>query len=89
MPYLKSKDKNNFTGSHITTDYMSGLDARDFAGHVNYFNYLAIKKWINKNGKRYWILALFTGTLLCCILEVYRRIVAPYEDEAIEKNGDV
>ena len=89
MPYLKEEDKNNFTGSHGLTDYMSDLSAQEFAGHVNYLNFLAIRKWIKKNGKKYWILALFIGTLICCVLEVYRRIVAPYEDDAIKKNGDV
>lgn len=29
------------------------------------------------------------GVLECAKLELYRRMVAPYEDEAIEKNGDV
>jgi len=89
MPYLKPEDKNNFTNSHAVTEYMSGLSAQDFAGHVNYLNYLAIKKWIAKNEGRYWIFALFIGTLICCVLEIYRRLVAPYEDKAIEKNGDV
>ena len=44
---------------------------------------------INKNGKKYWIFALFVGTLMCCILEVYRRLIAKYEDNAIKRNGDV
>lgn len=29
------------------------------------------------------------GVLECCKLELYRRAVAPYEDEAIKKNGDL
>lgn len=29
------------------------------------------------------------GALECCKLELYRRLVAPYEDESIERNGDV
>lgn len=29
------------------------------------------------------------GVLECCKLEMYRRAVGPYEDTAIEKNGDV
>lgn len=29
------------------------------------------------------------GSLVCCLLEFYRRHVGPYEDKAIERNGDV
>lgn len=35
--------------------------------------------------KRYDIV----GALRCCELEIYRRLAGPYEDKAIEKNGDV
>ena len=34
-------------------------------------------------------LALVLGILESAKLEIYRRVVAPYEDEAIERNGDV
>ena len=39
--------------------------------------------------KRYWALALAIGTVFCAILEFYRRFVGPYEDDAIQKNGDI
>ncbi len=29
------------------------------------------------------------GVLACAQAEVYRRLIAPYEDEAIKRNGDV
>jgi hypothetical protein len=29
------------------------------------------------------------GALECCKLEMYRRAIAPYEDEKIAQNGDV
>lgn len=29
------------------------------------------------------------GVLRCCQLELYRRMVAPYEDKKIQENGDV
>ena len=28
------------------------------------------------------------GALECCKLELYRRLVGPYEDEVLEANGD-
>jgi hypothetical protein len=38
---------------------------------------------------RYRLCNLVVGVLECCKQEFYRRLVGPYEDKAIEKNGDV
>jgi hypothetical protein len=38
---------------------------------------------------RYSHFERFVGSLVCCLLEFYRRHVAPYEDKAIQRNGDV
>jgi len=42
-----------------------------------------------EDGWRYSSLADVVGTLEAAKLEVYRRLVAPYEDGAIDKNGDL
>lgn len=91
MPYLKYKDKEKVTdnGALELEDYYSKLSPQDFAGHINYLNFWLVKNWVKKNGKKYWIFALITGTLVCCVLEIYRRLVAPYEDEKIKSSGDV
>jgi len=41
------------------------------------------------DGWNYSSLADVIGTLEAAKLEVYRRLVAPYEDDAIRKNGDL
>ncbi|MHA2013301.1 MAG: DUF6899 family protein [Candidatus Helarchaeota archaeon] len=91
MPYLPEKSKTlvSKNGAWELEEYYSKLTPQDFAGHLNYLNYRIVKCWIKKNGKRYWIFALIVGTLICCVLEIYRRLVAPYEESAIKKNGDV
>lgn len=91
MPYLKYKDKEKVTdnGGLQLENYYSKLSAPDFAGHINYLNFWLIKNWIQKNGKKYHIFALFVGTLVCCVFEVYRRLVTPYEESKIQENGDV
>lgn len=38
---------------------------------------------------RYYIIARVSGVLANVKDEFYRRLAVPYEDEAIEKNGDV
>ena len=91
MPYLKYKNKEKIKvkGLEDLEEYYISLPAQEFAGAVNYLNFKLVKSWIEKNGKKYWILALFIGTLICCVFEIYRRIIAPYEDNAIQRNGDV
>jgi hypothetical protein len=91
MPYLTSEDKTRLdsNGFFKLREYTDNLSAQDVAGTINYLNFKLIKSWINKNGKKYWIFALIVGTLICCVLEIYRRLIADYEDSAIERNGDV
>ena len=91
MPYLSkpSKEKVTDNGGLELEKYYSSLKPQDFAGHINYLNYRLVKAWIRMNGKKYWIFALIVGTLVCSVLEIYRRLISKYEDEAIAKNGDV
>jgi len=62
-----------------------------FAGLLNYTcTRLALKVVRHRFGAmRYWIIAILTGTFKNIADEFYRRIAAPYEDQQIEKNGDV
>jgi len=39
--------------------------------------------------RRYWIIAILTGTFRNIADEFYRRIAVPYENRQIEKSGDV
>ena len=95
MPYLPEDHKQEIEKvCDLEHDacYIASKDTSDFAGAVNYINYVILKKRITvKDGqfKRYYQFALWVGTMICCVLEVYRRLVAPYEDKAIERNGDV
>lgn len=62
-------------------------DAHAFAGMLNYTcTRLALKLMPEK---RYWVVALIAGVFRNIGDEFYRRYAAPYEDEQIEKNGDV
>jgi hypothetical protein len=90
MPYLTVKDKEEIKNS---VDYLSDTLERkpieSFVGYINYLNFVFVRRWIKKNGKKYFVFASIIGTLICCILEIYRRLVAPYEEEKIISNGDV
>ena len=92
MPYLEQKFKNNIEqGEDLSKQcyYSETLIFKDFLGYLNYKIFVLVKNYITINGKRYWIFAGIIGTLICCVVEIYRRIIAPYEDEKIKDNGDV
>lgn len=80
MPYIKSEDR-----AAILIDEANIEDA----GELNFFITTLINYYIDKNTKCYTTLNEVIGVLECAKLELYRRIVAPYEDIKILENGDV
>ena len=59
-------------------------------GDLNYIIFKTIKNYVEKEGMCYSRAQDFIGGVLTsCQLELYRRLLAPYEDPTIEKNGDV
>lgn len=91
MPYLDKNQKDNidFQGGNDIYDKFASLELREFAGAVNYLNFKIVKEYIRVNGKKYFTFAVVVGTLICCVLEIYRRLASPYEDQKIKENGDV
>lgn len=76
MPYIEADRRNK-----------AGL-----AGPAGEFNYLITQACItraNLRGHRYSVYNDIIGALECAKLEMYRRMVAPYEDQKIIENGDV
>ena len=58
------------------------------AGDLNYIFSMIIKSYLEFGGS-YQAINDVIGALECCKLELYRRQVAPYEDQKIEENGDI
>ena len=94
MPYL-NKDFKHEIAENGGTPFFSYMESihkdENWAGAVNYINYTILKRRMSREQgrwSRYWRFALWVGTMICCVLEVYRRIIAPYENEKIEENGD-
>lgn len=93
MPYITAERRADLD-AHITDladeikyDPSGVREPTRFAGELNYVVTRVLLKVLP--AKRYWALALGIGTLVCAIFEFYRRFVAPYEDKAIQKNGDI
>lgn len=80
MPYIKQKDRVKF---------QSTLPVPKTAGELNYlFTILSHAYW-KYNGQNYQAFNDILGAFEGCKFELYRRMVAPYEDKKIEENGDV
>ena len=59
------------------------------AGNFNYAITKIIDTIIKQNGLNYSHINEIIGALECIKLELYRRVVAPYECQKIKENGDV
>ena len=77
MPYIREYLKNN-----------PSLEANP--GELNYQIHQLITLYIeNKGSDKYQTYNDIIGVLECIKLELYRRMVAPFEDIKKEQNGDV
>lgn len=79
MPYIKEDRRKELSVDGRATT----------AGELNY----AITRWITfyleSKGESYQTYNDIIGALECAKIEMYRRMVAPYEDKKIKENGDV
>ena len=93
MPYIKQENRPRLD-SHIDAVALEikkiteeSNDSHAFAGLLNYTCTRLALGIIPE--KRYWAIALIAGVLQNIGDEFYRRYAVPYEDEQIQKNGDV
>ena len=90
MPYI-SEERRRVLDTHIEglQKALSGLAIRGGSeGDLNYtISRLVGAVFLNET--RYHTIARVTGVLDNVIQEFYRRLGIPYENQAIEKNGDV
>lgn len=83
MPYIKPEDRTVMdNGFEPTTD-----------GELNYVITKLVRRYLYAKAKggpiRYTMYNEVIGVLECAKQELYRRMIAPYEDEKIKENGDV
>lgn len=90
MPYIKQEDRDALDQGleALWTVLAKTSNPIDIAGSVNYVVTRIIVRATNQK-RSYATMALMIGTLVCCILEYYRRFVSGYEDEAVIRNGDI
>lgn len=86
MPYIKKEKREEFEGPVKEIIELLKKDKENLAGNMNYLVYRIVK---GVAPERYRDWNEIIGFLECCKLELYRRLIGPYEDKAIERNGDI
>jgi len=69
--------------------YKVSLGKLSSCGHLNFAFSELIDKYIEQNDLCYQTFNDVVGALDCCKMEIYRRLIAKYEDKKILENGDV
>jgi hypothetical protein len=83
MPYITPKDRERFEPE------LSQMSVPNTAGELNYLFSEIIDRYLGKQGLNYQHINDCIGALEGAKLELYRRIVIPYEDTKIFLNSDV
>ena len=81
MPYIPQDFRGSLEKLYKT------IKAHDLSfGELNYLIFRLCLDTIEPSYENY---ATFIGTLETCKLEIYRRIVATFENQKIRENGDI
>jgi len=93
MPYIQQAQRNELDPkiNELSKSIHAGYDkAYEVPGLLNYsITRLILDTLQLKSYPKYWKIVVAMGTLVTVMFELYRRIVAPYEDKKAEENGDV
>ena len=86
MPYIDQKSRAKFKA--VMFPFLVSAELNKLtAGELNYlFTRIIDRQLDNANYARY---NEIIGALECCKLELYRRMIVPYEDNKKKENGDV
>jgi len=89
MPYLPKQERielDSLIPELVDVVLASGTNP---ASNMNYLIAKISDEIVMRRGERYGLYNSLIGALECYKLEIYRRMIAPYEDEKIISNGDV
>lgn len=85
MPYIKPEDR---VAIDKVIEHLHFFTRRN-PGHLNYAVTKLLHNQLEDQGMSYSELNMIIGTLECVKLELYRTVLAPYEDEKKCQNGSV
>ena len=84
MPYIKEEDRNELIDAFESLYKVIRCNG-SITGSLNYMLFKIAKRYCTC----YSDYRDFIGELESAKLEIYRRLIAPYEDLKIKENGDV
>ena len=87
MPYIKKEDRDKFW--HNGTCLLDMALLCETPGDLNYAITIMIHEYIFRHGQSYSTYNEAMGILECAKMELYRKHIAPYEEEKIKENGDL
>ena len=91
MPYIKQESRPQFDNeieSLVKKATNPKNENRD--GDANYIiSRIVAGIFKPEGGWRYYAIARAMGCFVCAMFELYMRIARPYEDKAIQTNGDI
>jgi hypothetical protein len=82
MPYITKQQRWD-----VNVDYAHRMP--NDSGELNYILTTVCLDYLAHKGERYVTMNDVVGALESCKLEMYRRLVSPYEDSKVKENGDV
>jgi hypothetical protein len=80
MPYIRASTREKIA---------LGMEPPITPGDLNYAITTLCLKYLQLYGNNYAMLNEVVGVLECAKLELYRRVIAPYEDQKKLENGEV
>lgn len=83
MPYINKKDRQFY---QLPAEVRLSLST---PGHLNYLLTQVILAYLGNVPINYQAYNDCIGALESCKLELYRRLIIPYENKKIEENSDV
>jgi hypothetical protein len=88
MPYIEPDRRVHF--DELAERVVILLKEDTARGDLNYFFFRVIYLWLKHIGLSYRHMQDYIhGTLDSCKMEMWWRLMRPYEDEAIHRNGDI
>lgn len=91
MPYIPQDDRMRYDADiNSIIENLCSREEDEVKGHLNYIIFSIIKGYLDEKGMKYSRAQdLIGGVLTCCQMELYLRLLSPYEKQARERNGDI
>jgi len=89
MPYIPQSDRQKFENILNSLRTILRYENEFKSSEFNFMISTAIADILDEKGMSYTNGANIIGCLECIKLELYRRVLSPYEDQKMKENGDV